>query len=108
MSLALRWVLFFCALSSVPVGAALVRVWLRQEAVAQGYLLSRAQQQREALRAQIRKLELEHAAGRTPVRLQRMATALGLVPATPDQIEGPRRARQPQKAERREGPHGRR
>lgn len=82
----LRLSLWFLALAVGPLSSALCRVWVRQQNVSLGYRLSQAEQAGEALRTEVRKLEVARAAGRTPPQVMAMAKALGLAPPTPQQF----------------------
>lgn len=61
-----------------PVGAALFKVWVYQDAVQLGYRLSEREEERKRLRNELRQLEVELAAERSPARLSQLARALGL------------------------------
>jgi len=78
--------LFLALSAAMPVGAALLRVWVNQDAVQSGYELSNEAKERRELRETARKLEVELAAERSPERLRRLAQQLGLTPPTPSQI----------------------
>ncbi len=65
---------------AAPVGAALFRVWVHQEAVCLGYELSAKEDQRRKVRNELRQLEVELAAEKTPSRLSDLARTHGLEP----------------------------
>lgn len=71
---------------AAPTASALMRVWVRQQAVSLGYQLHQAEQRSEALRADLQKVEVARAAGRTPQRVSAMAKALGMGPPTGSQV----------------------
>ena len=86
-----RLVLWFVAIALAPTGSALWRVWVRQQTVSLGYQLHQAEQRGEALRAELQKVEVARAAGRTPQRVAAMARTLGMAPpSTPQLIACPR------------------
>lgn len=72
----------------MPTAACLLRVWVRQQNVSLGYALHQNEERREALRVEVRKLEVARASGRTPRALMASARALGLGPARPHQFVG--------------------
>lgn len=72
----------------MPTGACLLRVWVRQQNVSLGYVLHQKEERREALRVELRKLEVARASGRTPRALMTLARSLGLGPARPHQFVG--------------------
>ena len=72
----------------MPTGACLLRVWVRQQNVSLGYVLHQKEERREALRVELRKLEVARASGRTPRALMTLAKSLGLGPARPHQFVG--------------------
>jgi len=80
--------LYIFVLALLPSVAALGRVYVRQDCLALGYQLSVQQQRRDALRAEVRKAELERARGRAPAALAQMAQRLHLGPPRPDQNVG--------------------
>jgi len=80
--------LYIFILALLPSAAALGRVYVRQDCLALGYQLSVQQQRRDALRAEVRKAELERARGRAPAELVQMARRLHLGPPRPDQNVG--------------------
>lgn len=88
MSACNKQVFFFVWLAAMPVSAGLFRVWVHQDAVQMGYSLSAQEHRREALRASQRELEVELAAARSPARLARLATTLGLKAPRPAQLRG--------------------
>lgn len=65
---------------AAPVGAALFRVWVHQDAVRLGYELSAKEDQRRKVRNEVRQLEVELASEKTPSRLSDLARTLGLEP----------------------------
>ncbi len=82
----------------VFVLAALFRVWVYQDAVQLGYRLSEREEERRRLRNEVRQLEVELAAERSPARLKDAARSLGLVPPDARQVLAPslgRRAAKP-------------
>ena len=87
------WAGFFVLAAAIPSAAALSRVWVRQECLALGYTLSVQQQQRDSLRAQLRRAELVRASGRAPDALARMAERLHLAAPKPAQLLGAARAK---------------
>ena len=76
------------ALVAVPVVAGLFRVWVHNDAVQTGYQLSEAETRRAELKHSKQQLEVELAAEKSPDRLTRLATKLGMGPARPDQLLG--------------------
>ncbi|MDP7038683.1 MAG: hypothetical protein QGI45_05955 [Myxococcota bacterium] len=60
------------------VGAGLFRIWVYQDVLQIGYQLSAAQQGSSRLQANLKQLELELAAEKTPKKLIGLADALGL------------------------------
>jgi hypothetical protein len=74
------WAVLLAVTIAVPVGAALFRVWVHQDAVRLGYELSTQEDQRRKVRNELRQLEVELAAEKTPSRLSDLARTLGLVP----------------------------
>lgn len=81
-------VAYFVLLGGMPTGACLLRVWVRQQNVSLGYVLHQKEERREALRVELRKLEVARASGRTPRALMTLAKSLGLGPARPHQFVG--------------------
>ncbi len=79
-----RWTLavMLAVTIAAPVGAALFRVWVHQDAVRLGYELSAREDQRRKVRNELRQLEVELAAEKTPPRLADLARSLGLEPPT--------------------------
>ncbi len=73
---------------AAPVGAALFKVWVSQDTVQVGYRLSEREEERRRLRNELRQLEIELAAERSPARLGDLAHNLGLEPPAPQQIVG--------------------
>lgn len=80
--------LLFVVALIVPVAAGLFRVWVNQDAIQIGYELSREAKRRQRLQAASQALEVELAAERSPARLKRLATRLGLKPPPPERIFG--------------------
>jgi hypothetical protein len=83
--------IFFSALFALlglglPVGAALFKVWVHQDAVQLGYQLSEYETQRKRLRDEAHQLEIELAAERSPANLLLLAKRLSLAPAAPQQV----------------------
>lgn len=83
-----RWMrpVVLAAIIGAPVAAALFKVWVYQDAVQLGYRLSEREEERKRLRNEVRQLEIELAAERSPPRLSALAKALGLVPPEARQI----------------------
>ncbi len=77
-----RWplVVLLAVTIAAPVGAALFRVWVHQDAVRLGYELSTREEQRRKVRNELHQLEVELAAEKTPSRLADLARTLGLEP----------------------------
>lgn len=75
-----------------PVTAGLFKVWVYQDAVQLGYRLSEREEERKRLRNEVRQLEVELAAERSPPRLSALAKTLGLVPPEARQQLGAVRA----------------
>lgn len=66
--------------------AALFRVWVHQSIVEHGYAISDARRRARELHEEHKTLEVEYSALRSPDRLERDATGLGLTPMTPEQL----------------------
>ena len=89
-----RWLVSFLylVLVAVPVMAGLFRVWVHNDAVQTGYQLSEAENHRKDLKRAKQQLEVELAAEKSPDRLTKLASKLGMSPARPDQLLGAPRA----------------
>ena len=83
----LRWLLVAVALA-MPVSAGLLQVWINQDAVQAGYDLSKEVKRRRQLHEQVRRLELELTAQRSPERLRVLAKQLGLTPPAAGRVIG--------------------
>ena len=81
-----RIVLGYVLVTLPVVGAGLFRVWLHHDVVALGYELSRAERARYRLQDELRQLEVELAAERSPARLEARAVALGLEAPKAEQL----------------------
>ena len=68
------------------VSAALWRVWVHQGTVQLGYQLSQEEARRADLRERLRAIEIEWASENSPLRLEKRAAELGLVPPQANQI----------------------
>jgi len=73
---------------AAPIASGLFRVWVHNDAVQTGYLLSDAEAQRTKLIRLRQELEVELAAEKSPERLMALARKLGMSPARPDQLLG--------------------
>lgn len=82
------FVAYFFLLGAMPTAACLLRVWVRQQNVSLGYVLHQHEGRLQALRVEVRKLEVARATGRTPRALMALAHDLGLGPARPHQFVG--------------------
>ncbi len=81
--------LAFLALAALlVVGAALFKVWVYHDAIAQGYLLSIEEKRGRELTRRVEALEVEYAAERSPERLVRLAVERGFAPPKPGQVLG--------------------
>lgn len=74
----LATLVFYGAVAALPVSAGLFRVWVQNEVVRQGYALTEQVQRREHLQEELRALDMELAAERTPAKLAALAARLGL------------------------------
>lgn len=80
-------VLVLClTLFAPPVAAALFKVWVQHDTLRLGYALTAAEERAAELNNQIRQLDVELAAERSPARLVTMAQHLELVAPSPDQL----------------------
>lgn len=77
---------FYASMASMPVGASLFRVHIRQDNVQLGYDLSAEERRRDVLRAEQQELEVELAAATSPGRLSQLAARLGLRPPKSHQL----------------------
>jgi hypothetical protein len=71
---------------AAPVCAGLFKVWVFQDAVQFGYLLSEQEQSRRRLGNSQRQLEIELAAERSPAQLLKIAKRLELAPPAAHQL----------------------
>lgn len=72
----------------LPVSAGLFKVWVYQDAVHHGYQLSESEQKLAKLRNNLKQLEIEFAAERSPAHLLQLARTLNLLPPTSAQVLG--------------------
>ena len=71
-----------------PVTVGLFRVWVHQDVVQLGYKLSKAEKQRRTALAKLEELQVEHAAAKSPGRLQKLARELELYQPSPREVYG--------------------
>lgn len=83
----MTWMVFVTCVVA-PVSACMFRVWVHHETVRLGYQLSAEERRGHELSEQVKQLEVELAAERSPGRLMQLARTLGLHAPQPSQVVG--------------------